>query len=74
MRILMSLLITMLMLTACNTIQSMKGDSTKERVSKGIKKDAKATGDAIERGAHEVGRALGKAFQHGGEKLEEVSK
>ena len=63
-----------LMLAGCNTFQAMKGSTSKERVMGGVKKDAKATGDTVERGAHEVGSALGKAFKHGGEKLEEASK
>jgi len=74
MRVVMSLLIMLSMLTACNTFRAMKGDSTKERMSQGMKKDAKVTGDTIKRGAHEVGRALGSAFKHGGEKLEKASK
>ena len=57
-----------LMLAGCNTFQA------KDRGIVGGKKDAKATGDTVERGAHEVGSALGKAFKHGGEKLEEASK
>lgn len=62
------------MLAGCNTVDAMKTNASKERVAGGVKKDARATGDAVERGAHEVGSALGKAFKRGGEKLEEVSK
>lgn len=74
MRIAVILLMVAAMLTGCNTFDAMKGSTSKERVAGGVKKDARATGDAVERGAHEVGSALGKAFKRGGEKLEEVSK
>ncbi len=68
------LLIAVFMLAGCNTVDAMKNNASRERVVDGVKKDAKATGDAVGRGAHEVGGALGKAFKRGGEKLEEVSK
>ncbi len=74
MRMVTILSMVVFMLVGCSTFESMKGSTSKERVAGGVKKDAKATGDAVERGAHEVGGALGKAFKHGGEKLEEVSK
>jgi predicted small secreted protein len=62
------------LLTGCNTLHALQGSSSKARVAEGVKKDAKATGDTVERGVHEVGSALGKAFKRGGEKLEESSK
>jgi hypothetical protein len=68
------LLIAVFMLVGCNTFESLKGSTSKERVAGGVKKDARATGDVVERGAHEVGSALGKALKRGGEKLEKVSK
>ena len=68
------LLMAILVLAGCNTFHAMKGPTSKERVAEGVKKDAKATGETVERGVHEVGSALGKAFKRGGEKLEEASK
>lgn len=62
------------LLAGCNTVDALKNNAPRERVAGGVKKDAKATGDAVERGAHEVGSALGKAFKRGGEKLEDASK
>lgn len=68
------LLMAALVLVGCNTVEALKGNGSRERVAGGVKKDARATGDAVERGAHEVGSALGKAFKRGGEKLEDASK
>jgi hypothetical protein len=45
MKILLTLL--SLILVGCNTVEASKGDTTTDRVMEGVKKDAKATGDAI---------------------------
>lgn len=74
MKHLIALLVMASVLGGCHTVQSMKGQTSKERMATGLKKDADATGAAIERSAHEVGTALGQALKRGGEKLEEVSK
>ncbi|MFA5824477.1 MAG: hypothetical protein WC825_00735 [Gallionellaceae bacterium] len=68
------LLMAVFVLAGCNTVDAMKNNASRARVADGVKKDAKATGDAVERGAHEVGSAVGKALKHGGEKLEDASK
>ena len=61
------LLMAVFMMTGCNTFDSMKGPTSKERVADGVKKDAKATSETVARGAHEVGGALDRAFKRGGE-------
>lgn len=45
-----------LALVGCNTFEASKGDTTTDRVMDGVKKDAKATGEAI-----------GKVFKRNGE-------
>ncbi len=48
---------------ACNTYKAAQGDTSSSRVVGGMKQDAKATGETIERGVHGVGEALGKALK-----------
>lgn len=74
MRFLAALLVVVFVIPGCHTFEAMKGNASKERVAEGVKKDAKATGETVERGVHGVGTALGKALKQGGEKLEEASK
>jgi len=49
-------------LVACNTFQAAKGNTSGGKVMGGVKQDAKVAGDTIEKAAHEVGDALGKAL------------
>jgi predicted small secreted protein len=57
------LLIVMFSISACNTYKAAQGDTTSNRVVGGMKQDAQATGETIERGVQGVGDALGKALK-----------
>ncbi|GAB4120340.1 MAG: hypothetical protein Fur0026_11350 [Sideroxydans sp.] len=46
--------------SACNTYQSARGNTTGSRIAGGMKQDAAAAGKAIERAAGEIGDALDK--------------
>ncbi len=61
-RLLIALLI-LLGVSACNTYKAAQGDTSSSRVVGGMKQDAQATGETIERGVHGVGEALGKALK-----------
>ncbi len=50
-------------LAACNTYKAAQGSTSSNRVVGGMKEDAKATGDTIERTAHGIGDAINKAVK-----------
>ena len=57
------LLLILFGVSACNTYKASQGSTSSNRVVGGMKQDAKATGETIERGVHGVGDALGKALK-----------
>jgi predicted small secreted protein len=61
MRVGLVLLVTLL--SACNTYQAARGDTTGTKVAGGMKQDASAVGNTIERAAGEIGDALNKTFK-----------
>ncbi|TAJ77385.1 MAG: hypothetical protein EPO42_10165 [Gallionellaceae bacterium] len=69
-----AVLMVVVAMAGCKTYDAMKGNTSKERVASGLKKDAQATGETVERIVHESGQSLGKALKRGGNKLEEASK
>ncbi len=63
MKKLSAVLFVLLSVSACNTYKAAQGNTTSNRVVGGVKQDAKATGETIERGVQGVGDALGKALK-----------
>jgi hypothetical protein len=61
MRVVSILLISLL--SACNTYQAARGDTTGSKVVGGMKQDAAVAGKTIERAAGEIGDALNKTFK-----------
>ncbi len=57
------LILLALMLSACNTYQAARGDTTGTKVASGMKQDATVVGKTIERTAGEIGDALNKTFK-----------
>lgn len=57
------LILLVLLLSACNTYQAARGDTTGTKVAGGMKQDANAAGKTIERAASEIGDALNKTFK-----------
>jgi len=57
------LLVVLFSVSACNTYKAAQGNTSSNRVVGGMKQDAQATGETIERGVHGVGDALGKALK-----------
>lgn len=57
------LILLVLLLSACNTYQAARGDTTGTKVAGGMKQDANAAGKTIERAAGEIGDALNKTFK-----------
>ena len=56
-------ILMMLLLTACNTYQAARGNTTGSKVAGGVKQDATVAGKTIERAAGEIGDALNKTFK-----------
>lgn len=57
------LILLVLLLSACNTYQAARGDTTGTKVVGGMKQDATVAGKTIERAAGEIGDALNKTFK-----------
>lgn len=58
-----ALIMLVLMLSACNTYQAARGNTTGSKVTGGIKQDAAVAGKTIERAAGEIGDAINKTFK-----------
>ncbi len=56
-------LLPLFVLAACNTYEASKGNTSSNRVVGGMKQDAKAAGETVERGAHEIGNAINRALK-----------
>ncbi|MEQ1914165.1 MAG: hypothetical protein HOP24_04135 [Sideroxydans sp.] len=59
----MALILLLALLSACNTYQAARGNTTGSKVAGGAKQDANAAGNTIERAAGEIGEALNKMFK-----------
>jgi predicted small secreted protein len=57
------LILSVLLLPACNTYQAARGNTTGSKVAGGVKQDATVAGKTIERAAGEIGDALNKTFK-----------
>jgi len=57
------LILSILLLSACNTYQAARGNTTGSKVVGGVKQDANAAGKTIGRAAGEIGDALNKTFK-----------
>ncbi len=57
------LLLLPVFVAACNTYEASKGNTDSNRVVHGMKQDAKAAGETIERGAQGIGDAINKALK-----------
>jgi predicted small secreted protein len=57
------LILSVLLLSACNTYQAARGNTTGSKVAGGVKQDAAVAGKTIERAAGEIGDALNKTFK-----------
>ncbi len=57
------LIVSVLLLSACNTYQAARGNTTGSKVAGGAKQDAAVAGKTIERAAGEIGDALNKTFK-----------
>jgi hypothetical protein len=55
--------ILLLCLAGCNTFKAAQGNTSSDRVVGGMKQDAKAVGETVQRGAQEIGSAVGKALK-----------
>ena len=59
----LSLIVLAMLLSACNTYQAARGNTTGTKVAGGAKQDATVAGKTIERAAGEIGDALNKTFK-----------
>jgi predicted small secreted protein len=59
----LALLSLSFVVAACNTYAASKGNTSSSRVVGGMKQDAKAAGETIERSAQGIGDAINKALK-----------
>ncbi|GAB4125711.1 MAG: hypothetical protein Fur0040_08060 [Sideroxydans sp.] len=57
------LLLSVWMLGGCATWQAVQGPTSSRKVVGGIKQDAKAAGDTVERAAREIGDAINSSVK-----------